>query len=174
MFKFGRQRQVKPALVDLLERLLRHEYTLAVNYPRLARLIKDVATRESAIGLGKASLKHADLLANALNGLGGSPSSSFEQIDDESDLVEVFTQQLAREREVQQIHLEGQRMATDKKLKSEFLAMADEETEHIQTVEKILIYLKKETPERLSSPAPVLQEGDPAYLPAAPALNRRR
>ncbi len=174
MFKFGRQRQVKSALVDLLERLLKLEYSLAVNYPRLARLIKDAATRDSAIGLGKASLRHADLLANTLNELGGSPSSSFEQIDDESDLVEVFTHQLAAEREVQRIHLEGERLATDQKLKAELLALAEEETAHVQTVEKILTYLKKEEPQSRPSPLPVSREADSTYLAAAPALNRRR
>ena len=54
-----------------LNKALTLEYTLIVHYPRLASMIKDADTRELVNELGSASIKHADVVADAIVRLGG-------------------------------------------------------------------------------------------------------
>ena len=63
---------------DILNKALTLEYTLIVHYPRIASMIKEQETRKLVNELGRASVKHADVVANAIIKLGGHPEWSFE------------------------------------------------------------------------------------------------
>jgi rubrerythrin len=74
-------------LKSVLNRALTLEYTLIIHYPRLAAMIPDEATRKLASELGSASIKHADIVANAIIRLGGKPDWSFEPFPAKVNLV---------------------------------------------------------------------------------------
>jgi bacterioferritin (cytochrome b1) len=65
-------------VISLLNEALALEYTLIIHYPRLSSMIKDPETRDLVSGLGSASIKHADTVAEAIVRLKGKPIWSFK------------------------------------------------------------------------------------------------
>jgi bacterioferritin (cytochrome b1) len=130
-------------LVDRLTQILKIEYWFTVSYPRLARSIRDINTKVLAHSLGTASVRHADIVADAFNGLGGNPVSCFVNLPESPDLVEIFTQQLNKEILVLSLHQQCAKSLKDENLRDKFSVMASEEKAHIETVEKIINNLKR-------------------------------
>ena len=66
------------SILDLLNQGLQLEYSLIVHYPRLSSAIKDEETRKLVLKLGNDSIRHADIVAGVISGLGENPLWSFE------------------------------------------------------------------------------------------------
>jgi bacterioferritin len=143
MFKTSNKISGDPALIELLNQILKLEYSFIVNYPRLGRMIKDTSTRILVNSLGLASIRHADVVADASHRLGGNPISHFESIPDNPDLVDLFTQQLDKENLALSLHQQCAELTKDEELKLELFGIADEEKAHIKTTEKIIFNLKQ-------------------------------
>jgi len=129
----------------ILNKALTLEYTLIVHYPRIASMIKDQETRNLANELGRASVKHADVVANAIIRLGGQPEWSFEFFPEQGDLVAIFETQLEKEKLALDLHHQSAALVTIAGLREQFEEIAKEEESHIKTVEKILRRLKEST-----------------------------
>ena len=81
-------------IIELLNQALNIEYSLIVHIPRIASLIEDEETRELVLKLGNDSIKHADVVAHAIENLGGIPAWSFESFPAETDIVTIFQKQV--------------------------------------------------------------------------------
>jgi rubrerythrin len=143
MVTFSKKKEDVLALIELLGQTYELEYSLIVDYPRLAHMIKDENTRELTISLGTASIKHADAVAEACDRLGATPISHCENIPEGADLIELFIGQLAKEHLALKLHRNCAELAQDENLKLESLRMANEEMIHIRTAEKIVFNLNQ-------------------------------
>ena len=130
-------------LKSVLNRALTLEYTLIIHYPRLAAMIPDEATRKLASELGSASIKHADVVANAIIRLGGKPDWSFEPFPAKVDLVDIFQTQLGKEKTALELHRQSAYLVADSALREKFEDIAKEEESHIKMVQDILERLRK-------------------------------
>jgi bacterioferritin (cytochrome b1) len=129
-------------LLDLLNQTLELEYSLIIYYPRIASAIKDAETKKLAQSLGTASVNHADIVSNAITGLGGTPHWSFGAPPGEMDFNKIFQTQLEKERLALKLHNQIVGLITDYSTRNKFIEMAREKELHIKTVEKILERLK--------------------------------
>ena len=130
-------------VIDSLNKALRLEYSLIVHYPRLANTIKDEETRKLVLQLGSASIHHADVVANTISQLGGEPDWSLDFYPEDLDLVEVFQTQREKEKLALELHRENAASVPSDSLASELSALANEEEQHIRTVDRILSRLKR-------------------------------
>ena len=131
-----------PQIVDLLNQALKLEYSIIIHIPRIASIIADEKTREMALTLGNASIKHADTVASAITMLGGNPEWAFESVPVGEDIVEIFQKQLDKEKLALQLHRESAGLIKDRALKIKFDQLAREEERHIQVVNDILSRLR--------------------------------
>lgn len=127
-----------PRILDLLNKALNLEYSLIVHYPRLASTIQDEDTKVQVQKLGSASIKHADVVANAISKLGGIPFWSFNPYPETANLVKTFQVQLEKEKLALQLHQQSTNLVQDSSLRYEFEKIAKEEEGHIRIVEEIL------------------------------------
>lgn len=130
-------------ILDLLNRALKLEYSIIIHMPRIASGIKDEETKDLAITLGNASVKHADTVANAITSLGGNPEWGFEAAPMGKDLIEIFEQQLDKEKLARDLHQQSANLISDKLLKLRFAQLAKDEEGHIQIVNDILARLRQ-------------------------------
>lgn len=130
-------------MIELLNRILRLEYSLIIHYPRLAATISNKEARHGALELGTASVRHADTVAKAITGLGGVPDWSFEPFPDDPDPLEIFQGQLEKERLASELHRQSADLAPDTSLRNKFLKLAKEEQSHVHAVERILSILRQ-------------------------------
>jgi rubrerythrin len=129
-------------MLELLNKILKLEYSLIVYYPRIASSIRDEQARQKALQLGSASVKHADTVAKAIFKLGGSPQWSFDPFPDEADIIKIFRQQLEKEKLAYELHQQSSSLAPDATLRETFSKLAKEEQDHILTVQSILARLE--------------------------------
>ena len=130
-------------ILNLLNQTLKLEYSIIIHMPRIASNIKDEETRDMALTLGNASIKHADTVANAISALGGNPEWGFEAAPVGKDLIELFEQQLDKEKLARQLHRESTSLVQDRTLKLKFEQLARDEEEHIQIVNDVLARLRQ-------------------------------
>lgn len=136
-------------LLSNLNTALNLEYTLIVHYPRLAGMVRDAETREMINELSSVSIKHADIVAEAITRLGGKPNWSFEAFPSQVNLVDVFQKQLKKEETARDLHRQSAHLVSvgdfkDKlELRNKFEKIASEEESHIKIVENILERLTK-------------------------------
>lgn len=128
-------------VIDLLNQALKLEYSLIVNYPRLASAIGDDETRQMTLTLGSDSIHHADIVANAITAIGGTPNWSFEPFPLEMDIVDIFKKQLEKEKLALQLHQQGVNLVNSDYLRGKFSELVDEEKQHIELVDKIILRL---------------------------------
>ncbi len=129
-------------VIDLLNNILKIEYSLIVHYPRLANRIKDNEIKRLAHELGIASIAHADTVANAIKKLGGEAIWSFEQLPDEDNVVKIFQLQLEKEKVALKLHQQVAALITDSQIKEQISRLAQEERSHIKSAEKIMAELE--------------------------------
>jgi len=127
-----------PKALNLLNQALQLEYSLIFYYPRLASAIEDKEARNLVLKLGSDSIKHADVVASAIQELGGVPLWSFEPFPEGIDLIKIFQVQLEKEKLALQLHLKNAGLAPAGSLRNRFENMAKEEESHIQIVKNIL------------------------------------
>ena len=131
-------------ILELLNKALQLEYSLVVHYPRIASAISDDKTRELTLALGTDSVRHADIVANAVSSLGGSPAWAFEPFPLETDLVRLFRGQLEKEQQALRLHEESAIAARDGSLRLKLARLATDEERHIHTVKEILSRLQSQ------------------------------
>lgn len=125
-------------MLELLNQILKLEYSLIVHYPRLVPAVRDHKARQEAVELGGASVHHADTVAKAISKLGGTPEWSFESFPDNLDIPTIFRQQLEKEKLALELHQRVSRLASDASMRDTFGRLAKEERNHILIVENIL------------------------------------
>lgn len=130
-------------IVDQLNQALKLEYSIIIYIPRIASIIEDEKTREMALTLGNAAIKHADTVANAISVLGGNPEWAFESVPVGKGLVEIFKEQLDREKLALQLHQESAGLIQDRSLKLKFEKLARDHERHIQLINDILLRLEQ-------------------------------
>ena len=131
-------------MINLMNQALRLEYSIIIHIPRIASLIEDKDIRELALKLGQDSMKHADVVADAVTNLGGIPTWSFESFPVGKDIVTIFQKQLEKEKLALQLHQKSASLVKDNALKAKLTKIAKEEEWHIQVVNDILLKLNKE------------------------------
>ena len=129
------------ALVKRLNQALRVEYSLIIHYPYIANLIRDEEIKKLATELGAASIHHADVVATIISKLGGKPEWSFEPFPEGIDTKKIFRMQLAKERLALQLHTGSAEMLPPGSHCELLRALAKEEEQHIEIVERILAIL---------------------------------
>jgi len=129
------------ALVKRLNQALRVEYSLIIHYPYIANLIRDEEVKKLATELGAASIHHADVVATVIRKLGGKPKWSFEPFPEGADTKKIFRMQLGKERLALQLHKGSAEMSPTSSYREALSALAKEEKQHIQIVERILSIL---------------------------------
>jgi bacterioferritin (cytochrome b1) len=130
-------------ILDILNRALRLEYSLIIHYPRINMAIHDKDLKNMVKTLGVMSIKHADVVADAITSLGGTPEWSFEPAPEEIDLKSIFQIQLGKEKLALQLHSECSKLFSDMSLKTQFETLAMQEEGHIKIVEDILSRLNR-------------------------------
>jgi len=127
-----------PRIIELLNQALKVEYGMIVHYPRIASSIDDKETKEMALRLGEDSVRHADVVAKAVQELGGKPIWSFDSFPEFDNLVQIFRIQLDKEKRALNLHTEVASLVLNPVLRDKFTQIAKEEKEHIKLVETIL------------------------------------
>ena len=129
-------------VINLLNVVLKLEYTIIIHLPRVSGAFHDREIRDKVLHLSSASVKHADEVARAIESLGGKAEWEFNPFPDDGDLVKLFEMQVAKEEEAHRLHLECARMAPGQVLKERFRRMARDEEWHAGTAREILSYLR--------------------------------
>jgi rubrerythrin len=148
MFRQATNNKGTTGLKNILGKILNVEYSLIVNYPLLAHMIQDKETQNMVNELGNASIKHYNVVSEALNKLGGDIILTLENLPDNEDLKQIFRRQLEKEKFALDMHQQCANLAQDRSLKNELTAIADEEKTHIKAVERILAKLKEGAAEK--------------------------
>ncbi len=133
-----RERAMRSAeLLDLLNQALRLEYSLVVNYPRLARKMADKAIRETVDAMASASLVRAGRIAAVLSRLGEYPVWTFDAVADEMELNDLFLRYKGLEDRSTKVQKRCAELTQDQGLRSEFLQLAAENQERLRALERI-------------------------------------
>ena len=124
-------------MVELLGRSLQVEYRIIVHYPKLMAMLPDEETRNLALTLGLDSIRHADTVREVIMGLGEEPP--FPSVDALPDVSvrDIFRRQLEYEKLAFLLHTEAANLASPEH-KAAFRRIAQEESHHIEGVERIL------------------------------------
>jgi len=133
-------------IIDLLNLVLKLEYTIVIHLPRISAAFHDQEIRDKVLHLSSASVKHADAVASAIEKLGGKAEWDFEPFPDDGDLVKMFQTQVAKEHEAHRLHLECARLTSDPILKEQFRKIAKDEDWHAAVALDVLEYLKNRAP----------------------------
>ena len=131
-------KDASPRIIELLNQVLKLEYSLIIHYPRIASYIDDEETKETAVRLGEYSTRHADVAAKAIRELGGEPIWNFDSFPELTSLIPIFRIQLDKEKLALSLHTEAASLAPNPMLRDKFTQMAKDEKEHIKLVETIL------------------------------------
>ncbi len=91
--------------------------------------------------MSSASVKHAGVVSEAIESLGGKAEWNFEPFPDDEDLVRMFAEQVGKERLAHQLHLECIKLLPEG-LKPKFRQIAAEEEWHEKVAKEVLEYLK--------------------------------
>jgi bacterioferritin len=127
-----------PRIIELLNQVLKLEYSLIIHYPRIASYIDDEETKEMVIRLCEYSMPHADVIAKAIRELGGEPIWNFDPFPELASLIPLFRVQLDKEKLALSLHTETANLVPNPMLRDKIARMANEEKEHIKLVETIL------------------------------------
>ena len=128
--------------LDALKRALEVEYAFIVHYPRVAKMMPDEELASKVEALGRHSIRHADMVSKTISALGEvAPFPILEALPEPLDLRVFFLTQLELEKLALMLHTEASEGVTGD-LASPLLQMADQEREHIKTVEEILSRLE--------------------------------
>ncbi len=138
MKKVKTAKDASPRIIELLNQVLKVEYSLIIHYPRIASYIDDEETKETAVRLGEYSTRHADVAAKAIRELGGKPIWNFDPFPEVDSIIPIFRIQLNKEKQALNLHTEAANLVTNPVLRDKFTQMAKEEKEHIKLVETIL------------------------------------
>jgi hypothetical protein len=153
MFRFIDNTDEKSPLIKLLNQILKLDYFCVSSCPRLARMIEDKSTRESVISLGMDSTRHSVMISDILSKLGAKPAEYFEISGGGDNLINIFTEQLAREYEALNKQRGCADLSNDENLRYEFFALAAEQKSRIKVVEKIISNLKQGADKQVLSPS---------------------
>lgn len=125
-------------LLDALNESLRVEYTLIIHYPRLVGLLEDEEARRLVLRLGQDSMRHANIVAAAIQELGGTPQWGFDPFPEGMSLAQIFELQLEKEKLALYLHQRSCELADSPDLEKRLRQIATEEEYHINTVQLIL------------------------------------
>ncbi len=131
-------KDVYPRIIEVLNQSLKLEYSLITHYPRIASSIDDEEIKKMAIRLGEYSTRHADIVARAIQELGGEPIWNLDPFPESASLIPIFRIQLDKEKLALSLHTEEANLIPNPMLRGKFTRMAEEEKEHIKLVEAIL------------------------------------
>jgi len=125
-------------IVDLLNQALKLEYSIIIHIPRIASNVTDEKIRKMVLTLGNTSMKHADMVANTINALGGTPEWAFHPMPIGKDLVEIFQEHLDKEKLALQLHQDSASLIQDRNLSLKFNQLSRDHERNIETINTIL------------------------------------
>ena len=117
----------KKAIIDLLNKSLRVEYGMVMNYPRIIDQIVNIDKTQSeefinnCERLGKDSFRHATVVAKLIEELGGQPQFEIVPIDRMIDIQRALVEQLGKEKAVMSIYQDAKRIAQTNQAKTKGL-----------------------------------------------------
>ena len=122
--------------LELMAQTLLVEYRLIMHYPRLSNMVPEGECRDIVMLLGEDSVRHADIVSQAIRSLGGAPP--FPSVDPLPDLPvqAIFRRQLEYEKLALMLHSEAAGLVGE--WQPILLGIADEERSHIRIEERIL------------------------------------
>lgn len=122
----------------VLSRALEVEYQIIVHSPQIARMIPDKELSMKVDRLGLDSVRHADVVANAISKLGGVPPfPHFEPLPEPLDLKDFFRKQLELEHLALDLHTRAAGILGEQSAQS-LQRLAEDERWHIKVVEDII------------------------------------
>ena len=130
----GEHRQI----IDLLNKILKLEYSLIIHYPRIASYVQDEETKEMVLKLGEYSTRHADITAKTIQELEGEPVWDFEPFPELENLTSIMHNQLDKEKLALRLHAQAANLAPNPSLRDTFTQLSNEESGHIELVKTIL------------------------------------
>jgi bacterioferritin len=128
----------KTKLIEILNKILKLEYSLIIFYPRLASMIKDEEAKVLTQQLGTDSVQHADTDATVIRQLGGNPNWTFQVFPLDLDLITIFDTQLQKEKEAKELYQLASSLTSDSSIKRRFSDIIKHEDHHIELIKKIL------------------------------------
>ena len=136
------------AIIDILNKVLKIEYTFIWVYPRIAELITDKKTAELFIKLGEDSAQHADKTVYMVRCLHGNPLpnllETMREPPQESSLITVLKDMLEKEKAAAQLYREAAELTNKPVYKGLLLGEVKEEERHAKVVEAILARLTQQ------------------------------
>ncbi|APV43850.1 bacterioferritin [Dehalogenimonas formicexedens] len=128
-------------VIDLLNQVLTLEYSIIIHFPRISGVFKDRDIRDKALYLSSASVKHAGVVSEAIESLGGKAEWNFEPFPDDGNLVRMFEEQVDKEKLAHRLHMECVKLLPEG-LKPKFRQIAAEEEWHEKIASEVLQYLR--------------------------------
>ncbi len=107
----------KEAIVDLLNKGIRVEYSMVLNYPRILDQIANIDKSQSeefinnAERFGKDSFRHATIVAKLIEELGGEPEFEILTADRMIDVNKALVEQLGKEKLAESLYKEARLIA---------------------------------------------------------------
>jgi len=101
-------------------------------------MTKDEEIQNLITELGEDSTRHANIVAEAISGLGGNPVWAIEPFPDDKSIVDLFRLQLEKEELALQLHSQNANSQVDSSIKSKLEDIAKDESKHIEIVKHIL------------------------------------
>ena len=124
--------------IELMNLTLGVEYSCIVHFPRLSIITKDEEIQNLITELGEDSVRHANIVAEAISELGGNPTWAIEPFPDDTDIVDIFRLQLEKEELALRLHSQNAKSQVDSSIKSKLEDIAKNEAKHIKIVKHIL------------------------------------
>jgi len=117
----------KEAIVDLLNKGIRVEYGMVLNYPRILDQIANIGKSQSeefmnnAERFGKDSFRHSTIVAKLIDELGGEPEFEILTIDRMIDVDRALVEQLGMEKLAESLYKEARLIAQHNQAKAKGL-----------------------------------------------------
>lgn len=124
--------------LDLLRRALDVEYRFILYYPKVEKLMPDEDTAQKVRLLGQDSVRHADIVSQAITNLGGAATiPTLDPLPDPLNLQGLFRTQLEYEKLALWLYNQAAGLVPPE-LASYFGTIAEQEKWHIRVTEGIL------------------------------------
>lgn len=123
--------------IELMAQTLQVEYRFIVHYPRLMDMAPDTESRGMMQRIGSDSVKHADVVRQAIQALGGTPPFPALEALPDLPIGEMFRKQLEYERLALMLHSRAAELVGPE-WREAVRRIAEEERWHIRGVEGIL------------------------------------
>ncbi len=128
----------KDKTVDVINRGIKHEYTVVLQYLLHSYLSTDAEGKKQLEDQAINEMQHLGWLAEGMVGSGGKPIIKHFEVDKSTDFADMLRADIKIEREVSEVYDRAAREAEDPDLKQLFLRMRDNEIYHAEVFSDLL------------------------------------